>query len=80
MFISKIKSDCSIAQLSLSFFPAAAYVHLIELINLNDLLDDVTFPLLANQRPRKCDMTYRQKEIVKNILTLWRPMPSGQRL
>ena len=24
------------------------------------LLDDVSFPLLTNQRPRKCDMTYRQ--------------------
>ena len=52
MYISKIKSKCGIAQLSLpflSYFPAAAYVHLVELINLNDLLDDTTFLLSTNQ-------------------------------
>ena len=44
MYMSKIKSECGIAQLSLPFFPAAAYVHLIELININDLLDDTGCP------------------------------------
>ena len=34
----------------------------MELIHLNDLLDDVTFTLLTNQRPRKCDRTERQKD------------------
>ena len=57
MYISKIKSKCGIAQLSLpflSYFPAAAYVHLVELINLNDLLDDTTFLLSTNQSSWFC--------------------------
>ena len=58
MYISKIKSKCGIAQLSLpflSYFTAAAYVHLVELINLNDLLDDATFLLSTLfTRPKKC--------------------------
>ena len=48
----KIKSKCGIAQLSLyflSYFPAAAYVQLVELINLNNLLEGTTFLLLTNQ-------------------------------
>ena len=31
-------------------------------MDLNDLLNDVTFLLLTNQRPRKCDRTERQKD------------------
>ena len=54
MYISKIKSECGIAQLSLPFFPAAAYVHLVELININDLLDDTTSLLSTNQRTWFC--------------------------
>jgi len=42
-----------VAQLSSAF---------VKLIHLNDLLDAVTFTLLTNQRPRKCDMTERKKE------------------
>ena len=52
MYIWKIKSECGIAQLSLpflSYFSAAAYVHIVELINLNDLLDDTTSLLSPNQ-------------------------------
>ena len=48
MYISKIKSKCGKAQLSLPFF-SYFYVHLVELINLNDLLDDTTFLLSTNQ-------------------------------
>ena len=46
------KSECGIAQLILpflSYFHAAAHVHLVELINLNDLLADRTFLLSTNQ-------------------------------
>ena len=41
-----LKSECGIAQLSpyFSYFPAAAYVNLVELIYPNDLLDETTFP------------------------------------
>ena len=52
MYISKLKSECGIAQLGhpyLSDFPAAAYVHLVELIYPNDLLNDTTFLLSTNQ-------------------------------
>ena len=35
MYISKIKSECGIAQLSLPFFAAAAYDYLVQLININ---------------------------------------------
>ena len=51
MYISKIKSECGLAQLGLSYlsyFPAAAYVRLVELYP-NDLLDDTTSLLSANQ-------------------------------
>ena len=45
--LSLIKSECSTAQLSLSlfvlFFCCNRYVAFVELINLNDLLDNVTF-------------------------------------
>ena len=57
MYISKIKSKCGIAQLSLhflSYFPAAAYIQLVELINLDDLLDDTTFLLSTNQSSWFC--------------------------
>ena len=37
------------------------------LIHLNDLLDDVTFPLLTNQRLQKCDMT---KELIDRHLDI----------
>ena len=40
------------------------YVAFVELIHLNDLLDDITFTLLTIQRPRKCDRTERQKDIL----------------
>ena len=36
-------------------------IFFVELIHLNDLLNDVTFPPLTNQMPRKCGMTYRQR-------------------
>ena len=59
----QFKSKCVTAKLSLSlcvlFSWCSWYVAFVELIHLNDLLDDVTFPLLTNQRPRKCDKTER---------------------
>ena len=70
-------SECGTAQLSLSLFllyrvqraNSSRYVAFVELIHLNNLLDSVTFSLLTNHRPRKCDKTY----IERHILTLWRP-------
>ena len=67
-------SECGTAQLSLSLFIlfsyCSRYVAFVKLINLNDLLDDVTFPLLTKQRPRKCDMTEGQMDRMTDILTL----------
>ena len=66
-------SECSTDQLSLSLFvllsKCSRYVAFVELIHLNDLLDDVTFTLLTNQRPRKCDMTERHIERHFDIMT-----------
>ena len=58
MYISKIESP-SVAQLSwvfpyLSDFHAAAYVDLVELIYLNDLLDDTTSLLSTNHGSLFC--------------------------
>ena len=50
-------SEFGTAQLSLLlcvlYFCSSRYVAFVELIHLNDLLDDVTFPLSTNQKPRK---------------------------
>ena len=45
------------------------YVAFVVLIHLNDLLDDVTFPILTNQRLRKCKMT--KGHIGKGIFVFW---------
>ena len=34
------------------------YIAFVELIHLNDLLNNVTSPLLTNKMPRKCDKTH----------------------
>ena len=52
VYIRKIKSGCGIAQLTfpyLSYFPLAAYVHLVKLIYLNNLPDDTASLLTTNQ-------------------------------
>ena len=36
----------------------------LKLIHIDDLLDDVKFPLLTNQRSRKCDMTEGHLDIM----------------
>ena len=50
-------SKCGTAQIRLLLFVFYSccnrYVAFVELIHLNDLLDDVTFPLSTNQKPRK---------------------------
>ena len=61
MNIVQFKSESDTAQLSLSLFVllycCSRYVAFVELIHHNDLLDDVTFLPLTDQRPRKCDKT-----------------------
>ena len=56
--------ECGTAQLSLLlcvlYFCSSRYVAFVELIDLNDLLDDVTFPLSTNQKPRKNLHTHTQ--------------------
>ena len=41
------------------------------LIYLNDLLDNVTCPLLTKQKPRKCDKNYRHMERHFDIMTTY---------
>ena len=57
MILISFTSECGTAQLSLLlcvlYFCSSRYVAFVELIDLNDLLDDVTFPLSTNQKPRK---------------------------
>ena len=77
----------SVAQLSSDFhyfscFPATTdiVIDVDELDNIlpswsSSTLTSLTMIFLTNQRPRKCD----KKDRHIDILTLWRPMPSGQR-
>ena len=57
IILISFNSECGTAQLSLLlcvlYFCSSRYVAFVELIDLNDLLDDVTFPLSTNQKPRK---------------------------
>ena len=57
IILISFNSECGTAQLSLLlcvlYFCSSRYVAFVELINLNALLDDVTFPLSTNQKPRK---------------------------
>ena len=57
MILISFNSECGTAQLSLLlcvlYFCSSRYVAFVELINLNNLLDDVSFPLSSNQKPRK---------------------------
>ena len=39
------------------------YVAFAQLVHLNDLIGDVTFTLLTNQRPTKCDRIKRKKKV-----------------
>ena len=52
-----LKSEFGTAKLSLPLFVwfscCSRYVVFVKLIHLNDLLDDVTFPLSTNQKPRR---------------------------
>ena len=52
-----LKSKCGTAKLSLPLFLlfscCSRYVAFVKLIHFNFLLEDVTFPLSTNQKPRK---------------------------
>ena len=78
---SKMLLEFGIAQLSLSlcvlFSCCSRYVAFLELIHLNDLLVDVTFLFLTDQKPRKIyrrmdDRRTTEKKGTYRILPSWK--------
>ena len=74
-------SECGTAQLSLPLFVLCSccsrYVVFVELIHLNDLLDNITFLLPTNQRPKKIYTRTKDRKLTYTKVALAKRTGNG---